>query len=118
MFQDHQARLALADYLAALQTELERAGGQSGPRELPFGVDCATLEVDIFFTLPRNGQARSGSDAQFWVAGTADGDSGGSGAARTTQKLIVRLSPRPKEEATAPGNEAALSALPRSRQSG
>ncbi len=80
-----EARLHLADYLAALRSELRLAALARDP-ELQFNVGPVTVELTVMTRYEGGGRA----GVRFWVveAGASAG-----GARESTQKVTLELSP-------------------------
>jgi hypothetical protein len=113
------ARVGLAEYLTALQAELSKSGVQADKDKSRFSVDEVTLDVDIFHTLTSSADSPSTAKPKFWVLGSASPDtedSIDSPVYQTTQRLSLRLHPRPEAVDANETKEAlAFSVLPPSR---
>lgn len=117
MFQEDEARLGLAEYLAGLQAELSKARVQAERHGLQFSADGFTLEVDISYTLARSADSQPTAKPEFWVLG-ADAQEAKDGALfprRAMQHLIVRLSPRSQAMDADTSQDVPPSTLPPAR---
>lgn len=94
-------RLGLADYLTALQAELNKARLRYDAEDPGFSVDGFTLELDIMFTLGKTRSPAKGA-AQFWVQAVAEQDKAETtrSATPSVQRLIVRMSPGSRDRSS------------------
>lgn len=93
-----EGALGLADFLADLRAELNRARDQAvaDGSGLRLGVDQVELSLDVGYTLEKSGGTEVKAAAKFWVFASAEaGASASVGSHRVrTQHLKLLLTPR------------------------
>lgn len=98
MAEEVDARLRLAEYLTALVAELTKVRSTEKDN-LTYDLNGVTLEVDIVYTLTQPASGRTKGKPEFWVLRSGPGsDQGGLPSAQwNTQRVILRLTPRPDD---------------------
>jgi len=77
-------RIGIADYLAALRTELRRARAD---RASDMSLSIDSIEIELAVTVTRNGEANAG--IHFWVF---EAGASGSKSREDVQRLVLKLS--------------------------
>jgi hypothetical protein len=93
-----EGALGLADFLAELRAELNRARDQAvaDGSGLRLGVDQVELSLDVGYTLEKSGGTQVKASAKFWVFASAEAGASGSVSSQRvhTQHLKLLLTPR------------------------
>ena len=89
-------KIALADFLADLRTELSEAQARASDDPLKLGIEEITLALDIAYKLKKAGEASAKAKVSFfvWLSGEAAAKGSLSSENSRTQRLTLKLKPR------------------------